>query len=298
MDKDLHGVITILSMPFDEQGRIDAESLRRLVDFNIDAGVHGLGIALGSEVFKLSEAERDLVLREVIDQVHGRVPVVVNTGAPGTDLALLYSGRAQELGADALMIFPPSFIPSTPAEVRAYFRAISDCVEIPIVIQDIPDAQVPPSLVKQIAAESEQVQYVKVEVHPTTRRIAQGLEETGGRVGLFGGAGGNYLVEELRRGAIGTMPASSQPAAFVRLWDRFQAGAEEEAEGIFYTELLPMLRLFMLDAGVFFQANKELLCRRGVFRTAYVRPPFTPMDEATHREMDRIIEQLLEIEAG
>ena len=54
MVKKLGGVITILAMPYDEQGRIDVESLRRQVDFNIDAGVHGLGIALGSEVFRLS----------------------------------------------------------------------------------------------------------------------------------------------------------------------------------------------------------------------------------------------------
>ncbi|MEZ4674798.1 MAG: dihydrodipicolinate synthase family protein [Caldilineaceae bacterium] len=49
----------------------------------------------------------------VVDQVNGRVPVVINTGAPGTDLAVLYSRRAEELGADALMILPPSFMPAT-----------------------------------------------------------------------------------------------------------------------------------------------------------------------------------------
>ncbi len=291
-------MITILAMPYDEQGRIDVESLRRQVDFNIDAGVHGLGIALGSEVFRLSETERDLVLRQVVDQVGGRVPVVVNSGAPGTDLAVHYSRRARELGADALMVFPPSFMPASPAEVRAYYKAISDSVELPIVIQDYPDGQVPAPLVKQIAAESEWVQYVKVEVHPTPQRIEQAREETQGQVGLFGGAGGSYLVEELRRGATGTMPASCQPGAFVRLWDQFQAGDEQGAEQVFYAEILPLLRLALLGSGVFFQANKELLCRRGVIRTTYVRPPFTPMDEATHRELDRIIDQLFEIESG
>ena len=117
MSRELRGVITILAMPFDEQGRIDVDSLRKLVDFNIGAGVHGLGIALGSEIFKLSEGERDLALREVVAQAAGQVPIVVNTGAAGTDLALHYSRRAQELGADALMIFPPSFMPASAAEV-------------------------------------------------------------------------------------------------------------------------------------------------------------------------------------
>jgi len=142
------------------------------------------------------------------------------------------------------------------------------------------------------------VQYVKVEVHPTTERLVQGLEATGGRVGMFGGAGGNYLIEELRRGAIGTMPASCQPGAFVRLWDHFQAGQEDKAERVFYAEILPLLRLALLSASVFFQVTKELLRRRGVIRTAYVRAPFTPMDETTSGEADRLIEQLFEIESG
>ena len=59
----MQGVFPILITPFDEAGRVDEESLRRLVEFNINAGVHGLGVALGSEIFKLSEAERDQVTR-------------------------------------------------------------------------------------------------------------------------------------------------------------------------------------------------------------------------------------------
>src|SRR5205809_2073851 len=100
----MRGVFPILVTPFDEQSRVDEESLRRLVEFNIAAGVHGLGVALGSEIFRLSEAERRQVTRIVVDETRGRVPVVINTGAPGTDLAVLYSRTAEEAGADALMV--------------------------------------------------------------------------------------------------------------------------------------------------------------------------------------------------
>lgn len=90
----MSGVFPILVTPFDEQSRPDEESLRRLVEFNIAAGVHGLGLALGSEVYKLSEAERATVTRIIVDQTRGRVPVVINTGAAATDLAVLYSRTA------------------------------------------------------------------------------------------------------------------------------------------------------------------------------------------------------------
>src|SRR5688500_13355191 len=111
----MRGVYPILLTPFDEASRIDEESLRRLVEFDVQAGVHGLCVALGSEVFKLSEAERVQATRIVVDQVRGRVPVVINTGAAGTDLAVLYSTTAEEHGADALMVMPPSFMPVGPS---------------------------------------------------------------------------------------------------------------------------------------------------------------------------------------
>src|SRR6476469_1080301 len=104
---DIHGVIPILVTPFDDHGRIDVDSLQNLVDFTIDAGVHALGIALGSEIYKFTEAERALVIRTVIDRAAGRVPVIVNTGAPATDLAVLFTRQAQEWGARAVMCTPP-----------------------------------------------------------------------------------------------------------------------------------------------------------------------------------------------
>ncbi len=94
----LFGVVPILVTPFDETGAIDEESLRNEVDFAIDAGVHGLGIALGSEVFTFTEAERDRVTSIVVEQTRDRVPIVVNTGSISTNLAVHYSRRAYELG--------------------------------------------------------------------------------------------------------------------------------------------------------------------------------------------------------
>ena len=64
-------------------GGIDEESLRTLIDFNIAAGVHGLGVALGCEVFKFNEAERAQITRVVVAAVNERVPVIINSGAAG-----------------------------------------------------------------------------------------------------------------------------------------------------------------------------------------------------------------------
>jgi dihydrodipicolinate synthase/N-acetylneuraminate lyase len=288
----MRGVFPILITPFDDAGRVDDESLRRLVDFDIEAGVHGLGVALGSEVFKLSEAERDQVTRIVVDQVRRRVPVVINTGAPGTDLAVLYSQTAEQNGADALMIMPPAFLPATPGEVREYFQAISHAVKIPIFLQDTPTAPISPALARQLAEECEWVRYIKVESLPVTSKVAEMVMQAGEQLIVFGGAGGGYFIEEMRRGSLGTMPFCSQPEAFVAVWNAFQRGDEAAARTLFDRTIAPVNRIAAQGAGIFYHVHKELLRHRGIIRTNKVRSPAPPVDEMAQRELAAVLAEI------
>ena len=288
----MRGVFPILVTPFDEHGQIDEDSLRNLVEFNLGAGVHGLGVALGSEIFKLSEAEREHVTRIVVDQVRRRVPVVINSGAAGTDLAGHYSRTAERNGADALMIIPPSFLPAGPGEVREYYRTISDAVGIPIFIQDTPAAPVSASLARQIAEECRWVRYIKVETLPITSRVADMVAQAGDQLVVFGGAGGGYFIEELRRGSQGTMPFCSQPEAFVEVWNLYRSGNERAARAVFDRVIAPINRIAAQGAGIFYHVHKELLRRRGIIRTAKVRSPAPPVDELTERELQQVIDEL------
>ncbi|MEZ4706565.1 MAG: dihydrodipicolinate synthase family protein [Caldilineaceae bacterium] len=288
----MRGVYPILVTPFHDNGQIDETSLRRLVDFNVAAGVHGLGVALASEIYKLSEAERDLVTQVVVEQVAGRVKVVINTGAPGTDLAIHYSRRAQELGADALMILPPSFMPAGAAEIIEYYRAISDAVQIPIFMQDVVSSTIPAGLARQVAQACEWVQYIKVESAPITAKVADMVKTAGEHLTVFGGAGGGYFIEEMRRGSVGTMPFCSQPEAFVQIWDLYQAGDEAAARAIFNQVLIPINRISGQGAGLFHEIHKELLRHRGIIRTSKVRSPAPSMDELTRRELQQLLDEL------
>jgi dihydrodipicolinate synthase/N-acetylneuraminate lyase len=288
----MRGVFPILVTPFDERSLVDEESLRSLVEFNLAAGVHGLGVALGSEIFKLSEPEREQVTRVVVGQVRGRVPVVINTGANGTDLAVYYSKLAQEHGADALMVIPPSFMPAGPGEVREYYRAISDAVNLPIFIQDVPIAPVSAGLARQIAEESRWVRYIKVETPPVASKVADMVAGAGEQLVIFGGAGGGYFIEELRRGSQGTMPFCTQPEAFVEVWDLYQRGDERAARAVFDRTIAPINRIAAQGAGLFYQVHKELLRQRGVIRSAKVRAPTPPIDALTLRELQEVIEEL------
>lgn len=119
-------IVPILLTPFDEQERVDEESLRGEVAFLIDAGVHGLGLALGSEILNLTDAERQQLISVVVDEARGRVPVVVNTGAQANRARCgsnrehclhLGQGRQSEHVRGAL-----SYLGYLPVRLRSRFR--------------------------------------------------------------------------------------------------------------------------------------------------------------------------------
>jgi len=289
----LHGVIPILVTPFDEAGRIDEESLTNLVEFNVSAGVHGLGVALGSEIFKFSEAERAQVTACVISATRRRVPIIINTGAAGTDLAITYSKAAEAAGADALMIIPPSFMPASAEEILDYYIAIDCAVGLPIILQDVPQGPISPGLALKIADTCRNVRYIKVETLPVTGKVSAMADLAGDKLTIFGGAGGSYFIEELRRGALGTMPFCSQPAEFVAVWDAFRTGDEKLARQRFDSTIMAINRLGAQGGDIFYAMHKQLLVRRGVIRTALVRSPTTAIDPITAREIDELLAQLV-----
>lgn len=287
----LGGIVPILVTPFDERGAIDEPSLRNEVDFVIEAGAHGLGIALGSEVYKLTEAERDQVLTIVLDQTRRRVPVVMNTGAAATDLAVYLSKRAQELGAAGVMCTPPG--PGFAADaVISYFKAISDSVSVPVIIQDTATAPVSAPLINSIAEACANVTYAKVESDPPAAQIYKAVQAAGGKVRVFGGAGGGQFLQELRRGSIGTMPFPSTAKAFVDVWDAWQRGDKPAAQQTFDARIMPLLKISVGSLGGAHIVHKLALQRQGVISSAFVRPPVERLDPMTLEELAEAFVQL------
>jgi dihydrodipicolinate synthase/N-acetylneuraminate lyase len=287
----LFGVVPILLTPFDEKGELDEASLRTEVDFVLDAGVHGLGIALGSEIYTFTEAERARVTSIVVEQTRERVPVVINTGAISTNLAVHYSRRAYELGAAALMCTPPAAGFSL-GEVTGYYKAISDAVPLPVVIQDTPTTPVPAPAIRTIADACEQVTYAKVESVPAAVQVHTAVQEAGSVVEVFGGAGGGQFLAELRRGSIGTMPFPTTPGAFVEVWNRWRDGDASGAQDVFDRRIAPLLNVQVGGLGGYHQAHKEALRRQGVIRTADGRPPAEPLDALTREDLDAVFDRM------
>ena len=294
-NKNINGVIPILQTPFDANGNIDTDNLRRVVDFNIDAGVGGVGIALASEVQLFNESERDVLLKTVVDQTNGRVPVVMNTGAGGTDLAVFYSKRAEEFGVDAVMITPPNsgIGSANPEAIRQYFRSIASAVNVAVALQDVQFAQVAPQLVAEIADELENVVACKMETPPTPARIAATVDAVEGGINVLGGGGATFLMEELSRGSTGTMPFSSTPAEFVGIFKLYNDGNVEEAISLFNNRIAPLCHLVSQAPELAIGFHKQILKKRGLIDSAVVREPAAKPDVHTQRDIDELLERVI-----
>jgi len=284
----MRGLYPIIATPFDNGDNVDVEDLQREIDFVIEKGSHGIGIALASEVYKLSEAERDLVTTTVVEQAAGRVPVVVNTGAPSTSLTIHYSTRAEELGADAVMIVPPA-LATDAATTKAYYRATAEAISIPIFMQDVPNAPVAPALAAEIAHEIPLACYIKSEAGPASR-IKQTVEAGGDALIVFGGASGGMLLEELKAGMVGTMPHAAAPDLFRNIWDLYHDGSYAEAETAF-NAMTPLLRAQINGPTPLFLI-KEILRMRGVFKTNRVRLPAVEPSDADYKALRDTVERL------
>ena len=122
--------------------------------------------------------------------------------------------------------------------------------------------------------------------------VGENVRVAGSLLTVFGGAGATYLVEEIRRGAHGTMPWPSTPRELVEIWNRARAGDWAGAEELFYRVLVPINRLAAGGMRTALQVQKEILRRKGVIKSAHVRAPADPLDPDTAADLDALCERL------
>jgi dihydrodipicolinate synthase/N-acetylneuraminate lyase len=283
----LEGVYPILATPFTEAGEVDEQSLRELVRFQLQAKVNGIALfGNASEMYTLLEREREMIADIVNDEVKGQVPLVFGSGHTGLEGAVMLSKWAQRAGADALMVLPPYMVKPDGKRMYEYFAAIAKAVELPIMLQDAPIASgvsIPVAAMVKLAKDFENISYVKVEAPPTTVKITEVIEQSEGRLTVFGGLNGMYYYEELCRGAVGTMPACEFPDVCVQIYQLFVSGEKDAARELFY-QYLPFIRIGTI-AGFAMSVHKEVLKAGGVIQSAYVRNPNAPIDDILRKEV-------------
>ncbi len=288
----LEGVFSVLPTPFLEDGAVDHESLRRVIDLFIAGGVNGLtALGVTSEAARLTERERAMVLETVMHQAAHRVPVVAGTTADGLRTCIEYTRIARASGAVAVMISPPRLPKLNSDAVVGHFAAVAEAVDIPIVVQDFPPVSgftMEPLLLARIARVVPRARTIKLEDPPTPLKIAKILQAAQGlEVSIFGGLGGVFLLEELMAGATGAMTGFAYPEILIEIVQAYRSGNLDHAADVFYRNVA--LMRFEFQEGIGMAIRKEVLRRRGAISHASVRAPGVALDPGTSAALDRVL---------
>jgi 2-keto-3-deoxy-L-arabinonate dehydratase len=279
------GLFPVVPTTFTESGELDLASQKRCVDFMIAAGSDGLAILANfSEQFLLSDEEREILTRAILEHVAGRVPVIVTTTHFSSKVCAERSRRAQEMGASMLMVMPPYHgatfrVPER--QIQAFYQQLSDAVDIPIMIQDAPAAGTPLSaeFLAKMAREIEHVAYFKIETAGAANKLRE-LIRLGGEAieGPWDGEEAITLLPDLEAGATGAMTGGGFPDGIRPILDAYRAGRRDEAITR-YERWLPLINLENRQCG--FLAAKALMKEGGIIDCEAPRHPWPPLHPAS-----------------
>ncbi len=268
--------------------RINEAALRRLVDYLIDGGVHGL-FATGSqgEFYALSTEERRLVWEVTVDQTAGRVPVYAGTGAVTTREAAGLARLAEECGVDAISALTPYFVTLSARELEEHYRRVADSTSLPVLLYGNPDRtgnRLGVGTVERLAA-VDNIAGIKDSSGDMTllaeyvRCAPDGFAVLAGRDTLIYGA--------LAYGAAGSIAATANvaPALVAAIYNRYRAG---DLSGSLQAQrdLAPLRLAFSL--GSFPVVIKEALDMLGL-DAGPTRAPVGPLAEAERAQLRTVL---------
>ncbi len=211
MQRAYTGIWPVAPTPFHEDGRIDTDGMKRVLDCLIDQGADGICILANfSEQFLLSDEERETLAKLSVEHIAGRVPVIVTISHYATRIAVERARFAKALGADIVMMMPPyhgALLKGTAEQTFEQFAAVGE-VGIPIMVQDAPlsGVELPVPLLVRMAEEIDMVKLFKIECPRAANKIRD-LIAAGGDVieAPFDGEEAITLLADLDAGATGSM---------------------------------------------------------------------------------------------
>ncbi|XAH25240.1 dihydrodipicolinate synthase family protein [Xylophilus sp. GW821-FHT01B05] len=272
------GIFPVAPTTFTEAGALDLPSQKRCIDFMIDSGVDGICILANfSEQFLISDDEREVLTRAVLEHVAGRVPVIVTTTHTSTQVCAERSRRAQDMGAAMLMVMPPyhgaSFRFPEP-QIFEFYARLSDAVSIPIMVQDAPASGtvLSAAFLARMAKEIEQLSYFKIETAGAASKLRE-LIRLGGEAieGPWDGEEAITLLPDLDAGATGAMTGGAFADGIRPIIEAHRSGDRDQAFNL-YQRWLPLINYENRQAG--FLAAKALMKEGGVIACEAPRHPW------------------------
>ena len=295
---DNNGVHFMMPTVFNDEDSIDIKSMYSVCKFAKKSGCKGL-VLLGvmGEAHRLSEHERNFLIEE-ISQLSKELGLILTIGASAESgyLATSYAAAASDFGAEQVMVAPPIMKKPNENVLFRYYEDINNSIgkNTRIVIQDLPEqsgVHMSPQFMVDLHKNLDKVNSIKLEDPPTPSKISKIDKLRSKDLKIFGGLGGLFFLEELKRGASGTMTGFAFTEILVEIYDLFSKDKITEAKDVFY-KWLPLIR-YENTAGISLSIRKEILRKRKITSYSNIRYPSPAMDEDDKKELDFILRDYL-----
>jgi 4-hydroxy-tetrahydrodipicolinate synthase len=298
LSNSVRGVIPVAPTPFFPDGKLDYESMERMTEFFVAAGVQGITL-LGQlgEAPKLDHQEAVAVVSRVIQ--HTRLPIIVGVSAPGFAAMRSLAQDVMSRGAGAVMIGPPNTL-RTDDQIVGYYRQAVEAIgrDVPFVIQDYPltfSVMMTPAVIRRIVQENESCVMLKHEDWPGLEKITQlrEFEREGSmrHIAILTGNGGLFLDFEVERGADGANTGYAFPEMLVDVVRLRAAGRRDEAHDLFDAHL-PYLRYEQQQGPLGLAVRKHVLMRRGILSSDAQRKPALALSAQALSEIDYLVSRI------
>ncbi len=285
----LRGVIPPHVIPFHEDGSLDLKSLEKLISFWLDSGVHALATAVSNgEGPRLTDDERERVLKLVVDQVGGSVPVVAGVSSPSTKIMVRQLQAVEKLGADAALITPPYYFKPSRRGLKRHYLTLLESSGIPLVLYNVPKFvgyDLPIDLVEELAF-NEKVIGIK-DSSGSIGKITELIRRVKGKASVLAGTGDTFLPTLVQGGSGGIVAvAIFAPELMVEIYNSFVKGDLKRASEL--QTIATYLNEVIVKSSDQIGGTKEALRLRGL-PGGYPRlPSVLPSEE----ESDKIGEAL------
>ena len=289
------GLITALATPFDGGGALDLDAWRRLLQWQLAAGVQGVVVAGSTgEAAMLEEGEYDTLLRTAVEQAGGRCRVIAGTGLSGTAATIARTRRAAAAGVDAALVVVPPYVRATQAGLLAHYRAVADQGGLPVILYNVPArsaCDLLPETVVQLATHGGIVAIKEAVTDPA--RIGMLVALSGPRFSVLGGDDAT-AASSMLAGASGLVSVGSNiaPLAYRRLYELARSGDGGETQA-WNARLAPLHAFCGVEPNPI--PVKALLRAAGYGQG--LRLPLTALAEPYHAEAARMSALAAELEA-
>ncbi|MDY7578766.1 dihydrodipicolinate synthase family protein [Herbaspirillum sp. RTI4] len=271
------GIYPILYAFFKADGTLDRDAMRRQVEASIRHGAHGIAIlGLATEANKLSTGERRQVMEWAAEDIAGRLPLAVTISEPNIPEYVAFAKAAAALGANWVVLQPPSGRSVPEIEYIRFFGAVADACPVPVAIQNAAmylGTGLSDTGLKTLGRNHSNVKILKAE--GAAAAIRQTIETTEGMFTVFNGRGGLELPDNLLAGCAGLIPAPECFDVQVKIYNLIRQGGEDNLQQalVLYREILPLIVFLMQSIDNFLCYGKRLTARRLGLKQVFDRAP-------------------------